>query len=138
MAALAARLPGVDAAVTRLARLNLWTVLSIIATRRRQSNIERVAARLITLAGADLADGWRVEVAQADLAAMAALGRTKLIEALRELESLGLIGIGYRAIFLRGVGGLVAIRDGTMPPDPQAQQAAQPIRQAERFTSATG
>ncbi|MFN3371386.1 MAG: helix-turn-helix domain-containing protein [Sphingomonadaceae bacterium] len=127
LASLAAGTPGLDAAVTRLAMLNLWTTLSIVSTLRRQSNVERVAALLITLAGADLADGWQVRVAQADLAAMAALGRTTLIEALRELEALGLIDIGYRAVRLRDLAGLMALRDG-MAGKAQPGSLAHPIR----------
>lgn len=109
---LARETDGLDRALTRLATLNLWTTLEIVSALRRQSNAERVAALLVTLAGVDLADGWRIDVPQADLASMAAPGRTTLVAALRELESKGLVETEYRSIWLLDVAGLVALRDG--------------------------
>lgn len=113
LATLVREVPAVEGALTRLATLNLWTVLRIVSTLRRQCNLERLADLLVTLAGADLADGWRIEVPQADLAAMAALGRTTLVATLRRLEDLGLVAAKYRGIVLRDAEGLVARRDGT-------------------------
>ncbi len=113
LAALALSTPGLDAAIARLLTINFRATLSIVSALRRQSTIGRVAALLVALAGADPADGWRVEVPQADLAAMAAIGRTALIEALRDLEERGLIETGYRVIRLRQVAGLLALCDGT-------------------------
>lgn len=120
--------PGLDAALTRLVTLNLWTALAIVASLRRQTNRERVAALLLTLAGADLADGWRIDVPQADLAAMAAIGRTTLVQTLRELESLGVIDVSYRAIRIRSATGLVALRDGEPWPQGRPAASAGPIR----------
>ncbi|WP_194745058.1 helix-turn-helix domain-containing protein [Thermaurantiacus tibetensis] len=87
-------------------------MLRIVSTLRRQCNLERLADLLVTLAGADLADGWRIEVPQADLAAMAALGRTTLVGTLRQLEEMGLVAVKYRGIVLRDAAALVALRDG--------------------------
>ncbi|MFQ3596560.1 MAG: helix-turn-helix domain-containing protein, partial [Sphingomonadaceae bacterium] len=97
-------------------QLNLWTSLEIIATLRRQSNIERLAALFLTLAGKDLADGLHLKVAQSDLAAMAATGRTTLVAALRKLEDLGLVSVGCRSIVPCDVAGLQALRDGEGAP----------------------
>jgi len=112
---LAAQTPGLEPALTRLATLNLWTTLSLVSMLRRQSTVERVAMLLVTLAGADLADGWLIETPQADLAAMAAIGRTTLIQALRTLEAMRLISVGYRHIRLSNVAGLRALCDGETP-----------------------
>ncbi len=125
---LAGRTPGLEPALTRLAILNLWTALSLVSMLRRQSTVERVAMLLVTLAGADLADGWLVETPQADLAAMAAIGRTTLIQALRALEAMRLISVGYRHIRLSNVAGLRALCDGDIPPARLPARAGEAIR----------
>ncbi|MCS6987850.1 MAG: hypothetical protein NZM40_10585 [Sphingomonadaceae bacterium] len=71
-----------------------------------------MAAILPVLAGADLADGLRLGVSQADLAAIAAIGRTTLAEARRQLERLGLVETRYRGLDIRYAAGLVALGDG--------------------------
>ncbi|WP_448579505.1 Crp/Fnr family transcriptional regulator [Thermaurantiacus sp.] len=109
---LAARHPGVEAAVTRLVTINLWTTLGLVSMLRRQDKVEQVATLLCALAGDQLADGHRICTSQGDLASMAAIGRTTLVEALRALESLRLLRVGYRAIEILDSRGLAALRDG--------------------------
>lgn len=54
--ALAAVEPGLEAALTRLVTLNLWTTLQLIAMLRRQDPVQRIAALLVILAGAGAAN----------------------------------------------------------------------------------
>lgn len=113
--ALAAIEPGLDAALARLLTLNLWMTLQLLAMLRRQDPVQRVAALLVILAGADLADGLGLAVTQADLASMAAIGRTTLSAALRELEQQGLVTPGYRLVRIVHAEGLLARRDEESP-----------------------
>lgn len=109
--ALAAVEPGLEAALTRLVTLNLWTTLQLIAMLRRQDPVQRIAALLVILAGADLADGFDLAVTQADLASMAAVGRTTLAAGLHQMEQLGLVRPGYRRIRIERAQGLLDLRD---------------------------
>jgi CRP/FNR family cyclic AMP-dependent transcriptional regulator len=113
LAALVAAHPEVAPAITRLVTINLWTTLGLLSMLRRQDNAERLASLLCLLAGNDLSDGLVLPLSQTELASMAALSRTTLVAALRDLEELGLVHTRYRLVRICNAAGLEAVARGT-------------------------